>query len=335
VGAVSQRRVLVAVDGGGTKTDVLVLDPDGTVLGRARGKDSCPQVIGLPKAVRRLDRSVTSALVEAGRAVGGPVRVGRAGIFLSGLDLPIEIDELRGALAGLPWVEAADGLLVDNDTFALLRAGTPEHQAVAVVCGTGMNCIGRRADGATVRFPAIGAISGDWGGGWELGQQAVWHAARAVDGRGPATTLATLVPAELGRPDMAAVIEDLHRGRLDPGVLPTLAPLLFRAAAAGDPVAGSVVDRQADEIVLLAAAALRRLDLVDDDVPVVLGGGVLAARDPRLVAGIRAGLARVAPRARLEFVTAPPVLGAALLVLEAEGAEAEALARATAALGAA
>lgn len=323
------RRVLVAVDGGGTKTDVIVLGTDGSVLARAQGKDSCPQVIGLPKAVHRLDRLVTTALAEAAEAAGENVALWRAGIYLSGLDFPIEIDELRAALAGLPWVEAADGLLVDNDTFALLRAGTPEHEAVAVVCGTGINCVGRRADGATARFPALGAISGDWGGGWELGEQAVWHAARAVDGRGPATVLAEMVPAALGRPDMAAVVQDLHRGRLGTRVLPTLAPVMFRAAAIGDAIAGSVVDRQAEEVVLLAAAALRRLGLADHDVPVVLGGGVLAGRDPRLVGGIRDGLAAVMPHARLEFVTAPPVLGAALLALEYAGAGPQALERAT------
>jgi N-acetylglucosamine kinase-like BadF-type ATPase len=320
--------VLVAVDGGGTKTDVVALGADGDVLGRVQGKDSCPQVIGLPKAVARLDRLVTSALAAAATATGEQVRLAHAGIYLSGLDFPVEIEELRAALAGLPWFAAAESVQVDNDTFALLRAGTPAHEAVAVVCGTGINCVGRRADGATARFPALGAISGDWGGGGELGEQAVWHGARAVDGRGPGTVLAEMVPAALGRPGMAAVIEDLHRGRLARDVLPALAPVVFRAAAAGDGVARALVDRQAQEVVLLAVAALRRLGLEHDEVPVVLGGGVLAARDPRLLQGIRDGLSAAVPNARLEFVTAPPVLGAALLVLEDAGAEPAALARA-------
>lgn len=323
------RRVHLAVDGGGTKTDVLALGTDGAVLGRVRGKDACPQSIGLRKAVTRLDALVTSALAEAAATTGDEVVLAGAGIYLSGLDFPVEIEEIRAALQPLPWLPAAEGVCCDNDTFALLRAGTPERQAVAVVCGTGINCVGRRADGATARFPAIGAISGDWGGGWELGEQAVWHGVRAVDGRGPQTLFASMVPEALGLPDMAAVTMALHRGPLNRRVIPTLAPLVFRAAAAGDAVACAVVDRQAEEIVLLAAAALRRLGLEHDEVPVVLGGGVLAARDPRLMAGIRDGLSTRAPRARLEFVTAPPVLGAALLVLEAAGAEVAALDRVT------
>jgi N-acetylglucosamine kinase-like BadF-type ATPase len=312
--------VLVAVDGGGSKTDVLVLDPDGSVLAHAHGPGSCPQVIGVQPALAVIDHLVRTAL--AGRS-----DVARVGIYLSGLDLPVEITTFTAALRTLAWFTPA-AAVVDNDTFALLRAGTDSREAVVVVCGTGINCVGRRSDGATVRFPALGRISGDWGGGFELGEQAIWHAARAVDGRGPVTTLAHLVPAALGLPTMAAVIEDLHFEVLGHEDVTRLSPVLLAAAAAGDAVASGVVERQADEVAALALAALRRLDLTDTAVPVVLGGGVLAARDPGLTEGIRSRIALAAPRAHLTFVTQRPVLGAALLVLEAHESPAEVIERA-------
>lgn len=90
----------------------------------------------------------------------------RAGVYLSGLDLSREVEAYRLRLQALG---LAPTLLVDNDVFALLRAGTRAPDAVAVVCGTGINAVGRRADGAVVRFPALGSISGDWGGGDRLG----------------------------------------------------------------------------------------------------------------------------------------------------------------------
>jgi len=321
--------VLLAVDGGGSKTDVLALDPDGTVLAHARGGGSCPQIIGVRPALEVIDALVRSALATAGRS-----DVLRVGVYLSGLDLPVEIATFTAALETLDWYAGAGDVVVDNDTFALLRAGTPAHEAVVVVCGTGINCVGRRADGVTARFPALGRISGDWGGGFELGEQAIWHAARALDGRGPSTVLAELVPAALGRPTMAAVIEDLHFEVLGHDDITGLSPVLLDAAVAGDAVAVSVVDRQADEVAALALAALRRLDLVDAAVPVVLGGGVLAARNPRLTEGIRARIAAVAPGSHLVFVAERPVLGAAFLVLEAHGASAGALERTRSASGA-
>lgn len=331
MGAVTTAPVLLAVDGGGSKTDVVALGADGAVLARARGGGSCPQVIGVDRAVAVIDGLVGAVLGELAAGGAGP-RADRVGVYLSGLDLPVEIETFAAALAVLPWAARAGAVVLENDTFALLRAGTAAHEAVAVVCGTGINCVGRRADGVTARFPALGRISGDWGGGAELGELALWHAARARDGRGPATVLADEVPRALGRPDVATVVEDLHLGRLRSRALTGLAPVLLAAADAGDRVAGSVVDEQAAEIVRLAVAAIQRLGLEGTPVPVVLGGGVVASGNRRLLDGVAAGLAARAPLAEPTVVTAPPVLGAVLLVLEAAGAPPAALDRAAAGL---
>lgn len=309
-------RLVVAVDGGGSKTEVVVMREDGPIVGRSRGAGSSPHFEGLGESVARIDELVWDAIGQAAETLGvagtAPV-VLHAGVYLSGLDLPVEMDTYRDALAGFDWFP--EGSIVDNDLFALLRAGTDAPDAVAVVCGTGINALGVRADGETARFAALGGISGDWGGGWFLGEQALWHAARAVDGRGPATVLAELVPAALDLPNVQEVIEALHFGRLPHSELIQLSPVLFRAAWEGDAVAASVIDRQAEEIVALAASAIRRLGLEGQALPVVLGGGVLAARDERLLAGVTAGLAREVPNAVPLVTEEPPVAGAAALAL--------------------
>ncbi|XUK61257.1 BcrAD-BadFG domain-containing protein [Plantibacter sp. RU18] len=308
-------RLVVAVDGGGSKTEVVVMRLDGTVVGRARGAGSSPHFEGLERSAAIIDALVREAIGPAVEAMGAgdDVAVTHAGVYLSGLDLPVEMDAYRDALEGSDWFPA--GSVVDNDLFALLRAGTDAPDAVAVVCGTGINALGVRADGETARFAALGGISGDWGGGWFLGEQALWHAARAVDGRGPATALADLVPTALGLGSVQEVIETLHFERLPHSELIRLSPVLFTAAEAGDAVAAGVIDRQAEEIVLLATAAIHRLGLQDTAVPVVLGGGVLAARDERLLVGVTAGLAREVPRAVPVVTEEQPVAGAAALAL--------------------
>lgn len=316
--------LILAVDGGGSKTDVVLLDFDGGVLAWERGHGSSPQLEGLVESVRIIDELV-------GRVLDGrdAQRLAHVGLYLSGLDLPDEIDAFRRAIAHLPW--AAGSLIAENDLHALLRAGTDASDAIAVICGTGMNAIGVRADGAVVRFPALGPLSGDWGGGSELGDAVVWHAARAEDGRGPATSLRGMLLDAVSAPSVSALIEDVHLGRRDEGFA-RLAPLIFEAALAGDAVALGVVHRQADEVVSYVAACIGRLGLQGREVPVVFGGGVARARDPLLLHAISAGLLERAPGARLEIVDAPPVLGAALLALGDGGADAGALARATASL---
>lgn len=317
--------IVVAVDGGGSKTDVVSLDLEGRVLANARGPRSSPHVVGLDASVAVIDALVGEVARDA--------RVVQADVYLSGLDLPIELERYRAALAGRSW--ALGGLVVDNDLFALLRAGTEAPNAVAVICGTGINAVGIRADGATVRFPALGEISGDWGGGFGLGSAALWHAARAVDGRGQATALVDAVRERLGVESIDQLIEQLHFGERESGDLSALAPVVFEAAASGDDVAMSLVDRQAEEVVAFVRAIVERLSLADRAFPVVLGGGLFEVETPRLSEGIAAGVHAVAPRAELVHVRRRPIAGAALLALAHAGASAEAIGSADAAFGAA
>ena len=317
--------LVLAVDGGGSKTDVVLLTTAGEVLAWERGPGSSPQIDGLEESVAVIDELASRAL-----GTRDPRVLAAVGLYLSGLDLAEEIAVFRAAIAPLPW---ADGAVVENDLHALLRAGTDAEDAIAVICGTGMNAIGIRADGDRVRFPALGPLSGDWGGGAELGDAVVWHAARAEDGRGPETALVGLLLQAVDAPSVASLIEDVHLGRRPGQTVSSLAPVLFAAAAAGDSVARSVVQRQADEVVAFVRACVSRLDLHGVEVPVVFGGGVARSRDPLLLDGIRAGLHADVPAARLQIVDAPPVLGAALLVLSAAGAVEEALDRAREELG--
>jgi N-acetylglucosamine kinase-like BadF-type ATPase len=121
-------------------------------------------------------------------------------------------------------------------------------------------------------------------------------------------------------PSATAVTEALHFGDLDAIRLVELAPGVLAAARAGDTVALSIVERLADEVALLAVTALRRLDLLQRPATVVLGGGVLASRDPLLLDGVVRRLDAQAPQALVSVVSAPPVLGAALAGLDLLGA---------------
>ncbi|GAA4919642.1 N-acetylglucosamine kinase [Streptomyces coeruleoprunus] len=307
---------VVAVDAGNSKTDVAVVGADGTVLGTARGGGFQPAVAGVGVAVDALAEVVGEA-VSAARLTGdGPCAV-HVSACLANADLPAEEEELTRAVHARGW---GTSTAVRNDTFAILRAGVDEPRGVAVVCGAGINCVGMLPDGRTARFPALGRISGDWGGGSGLAEEALWWAARAEDGRGEPTGLARALPAHFGLGSVYALIEALHLGRIPAVRRHELTPVLFAVSAAGDPVARGLVERLAREVVAMATVALDRLDLLDAEVPVVLGGGVLAAGHPDLNPRIAELLADKAPRAVLRVVTAPPVLGAALLGLDHVGA---------------
>ncbi|WP_162908085.1 N-acetylglucosamine kinase [Allorhizocola rhizosphaerae] len=303
----------IAVDGGNSKTDVLIGDVDGNVLAAVRGPGSSPQTLGVQPALRLLAELFDRARTGAG--LSGPLD--RADLYLAGVDLPEEVEAVSAAVSETGWARAYH---VDNDTFALLRAGTDEPDAVAVVCGAGINCVGRTADGRSARFPALGMLSGDWGGGQHLASLALWHAARGEDGRGPATALAGAVAGHCGVRTIAEVVAGVHLGTIPKDILDDLSALLFTVAAAGDPVARRVVDRQAKEIVALATVAANRLGLRDSRFAVVLGGGVLRAQHPLLHEAVTEGILAHSPVAEVCVLTQPPVLGAGLFALDALGA---------------
>ncbi|MCX4415606.1 ATPase [[Kitasatospora] papulosa] len=307
---------VLAIDAGNSKTDVAVIGADGTVLGHARGGGFQPPVVGVDMAVDALGTAVLAAFAQA-----GVVGVEHVSACLANADLPVEERELAGALVARGWGRTVE---VRNDTFAILRAGVDEPRGVAVVCGAGINCVGMRPDGATARFPAIGRMSGDWGGGSGLAEEAMWFAARAEDGRGEPTELARTLPGHFGLDSVYALIEALHLGHIPFGRRHELTPVLFATGAAGDRIARGLVERQGDEVVAMISVALTRLGLLEEETPVVLGGSVLAARHPALDDRIAELLSVRAPKAVVRVVSAPPVLGAALLGLDHTGAAREA-----------
>ena len=307
---------VLAIDAGNSKTDVAVVAADGEVLATARGAGFRPPAVGVTAAVDTLADTVTRACTAA-----GVTSVTHVSACLANADLPVEEEQLAAALHARAWGTTVD---VRNDTFAILRAGVPEPRGVAVVCGAGINCVGMRPDGRTARFPALGRLSGDWGGGWGLAEEAIWHAARAEDGRGGPTALSRALPAHFALPSMYALIEALHLERIPGARRHELTPVLFATAAAGDGVARAVVDRLAQEVVTMATVALTRLELLEEETPVLLGGGVLTAGHGQLDDGVRELLAARAPKAVARVVRARPVLGAALLGLDRLGAAPEA-----------
>ena len=166
-------------------------------------------------------------------------------------------------------------------------------------------------------------MTGDFGGGHDLGTEAVSAAARSEDGRGPLTALERAVPAHFGLATPTELAEAIHFGRIPERRVVELAPVVL-AEADGDPVAASIRDRLATEVVTLVRVALERLDLAGEAVEIVLGGGLFQSGDAGLLHAVSDGVLRLAPLAVVRDSALPPVVGAALAGLDELGAAPEA-----------
>lgn len=296
---------LVALDAGNSKTDIVLLAPDGTVAGHRRQGGFRPVEHG---AHRELDQLVAGIRALAGQCGDPPLALVAA--YLANADFPEQEAEYAEYLSALG---IATRVVVGNDMVALLRSGAPGPAGVAVVCGAGINCIGIGADGRQVRFAALGELTGDWGGGPALAAEALFLACRGEDGRGPRTALSAAIADHFNTRTAIEAGIALSLKSIPTNRLHELAPLVFEVAAQGDSQALSVVHRQAAEVVAMAGVAITKLGLAEQDCEVVLGGGVLAARDPLLIGQISAGLVQLCPRARIVIPDQPPVVGAVIL----------------------
>jgi hypothetical protein len=244
-----------------SKTHLALVARDGELLRLVRGPESQPHNVGFARALEVLDGLYAKA--------GGTGAADVAQLNMAGVDFPTEEEELRDAIEARGWAERTE---VGNDTFAVLRAGTERGWGVAVVCGTGINCVGVSADGRHVRFPALGQITGDWGGGTDVGYAALYAAARSEDGRGPKDDARTAVPAHFGSRRRSSsrrrCIADGIRARR---VLELPAGRFRRGRAR--PGRSEIVDRLSAEIVAMARVALERLELAGEPAEVLARRG--------------------------------------------------------------
>ena len=299
---------VLAFDGGNSKTDILLVRADGQILGSARSAPFQPYLAGDAGALAALEPQVHELLQRAGLS-----RATHAAASLANADRPEEERAFEAAIVERGWAVSAT---VVNDTLAVLRAGTTDGIGVAVVCGAGINAIGVDDSDGVVRFPALGPLTGDWGGGQGLAQQVMWWSVRSEDGRGPATALADAAAAHLGFGTATECALAFHSGLLRDEQMHELVPLLFAVAESGDEVAKDIISRQADEIVTLVRVCVERLSFATESIPVVLGGGVLAADQPLLIEAVVTGLLQVSPRCAPQVLHAPPVMGAAVQGLD-------------------
>jgi len=338
---VRELAAVLAIDGGNSKTEVALVGSDGTILSAVRGGPSNHQNIGVEAASSELMTLVRKAAELAGLSADEAIAT-HTSACLAGADLPVEEADLNRLVQSFGWSASSS---VVNDTFAVLRAGLADGGplwGIGAVCGAGTNCAGTGPDGEEFRFLALGTISGDWGGGGDLGPEALWWAVRAEDGRGPQTELRQAVAAYFHVERVEDVTVGLHLGTIPYLELHGLVPVLFEVAGRGDRVAIQVLRRQAEEICLMVEVAAGRLGLAGGSadsgrkssgpgggqpVPVVLGGSIMAARDPLLTSAITGRLTASIPGAEIRIVDVPPVVGAALLGLDHVGAPAIAAAR--------
>lgn len=301
--------VVLGVDGGGTKTEAIVADLTGDVLGTGRSGGSNWEIVGREAAAAEIGTAVDGALAAARRRRADVVS---AAFGLAGIDWPADVAPMRDALARLHLPGLA---IVENDSLIALRAGAPSGWGIVSNVGTGTVTAGRDASGRWFRTMAVG-----WGepsGASSLAREAVHAIAAAHHGTGPDTALTERVVERLGRASVLDLFESISRQHLRVG--PDLAPLVDEVARAGDTVAIELIRSSGRRHGEMVVGVARRLALTSDRFELVRCGSRHLHATPFFDEAFVAAVAADCPHAEAIMFDGRPATGAVLLALDAIG----------------
>lgn len=303
-------RYFLGVDIGGTKSNALIADEAGRAVGFGTGGAGNPEVVGYGGLARVLREITAQALSRAGLTVD---RIAGAGFGIAGYDWP---SQRATTLSAIEPLGVSAPMEVVNDTIIGLLAGSVEGWGIALVSGTGCNCRGWDRQRREGRALGIGEWMGEAAGAGELVEKAVQAVGREWTRRGPPTRLTPAFIGLTGARDIEDLIEGATTGRY--WLTAEAAPLVFRVAAEGDPVARGIIEWAGRELGEMAAGVIRQLGFEALEFEVVLVGS-MHNRSPLLMERLRETVHAVAPGARFVPLTAPPVIGGVLLGMEQAG----------------
>lgn len=301
---------LIGIDAGGTKTLGICVSLDKGILKKTLTGGSNHQVVGMNNTERIL-RELFTELKNGAEKEGHSVAAYCFGI--SGLDR--KKDEVAfGAMA--KGIAGEIPGRVCNDTFLILRAGTSDGVGVAVVSGTGANCVGIGRDGSQHRVGGLLSELGDYGGAYDLAIDALRASRRGKDGRGEWTILHDMIVSRFGLSEIEDIADLYTPGGLGVQV-EEVVRMVFEAADKGDAVAIGILTKAGKELGLCARLVAGKLFGADDEFPLVMGGSVLQkGSSPHFRETIVADARAAFPMIKPVLLDCAPVAGALMYAFD-------------------
>jgi N-acetylglucosamine kinase-like BadF-type ATPase len=304
--------LILAIDGGGSRTRCLAIQRNGQVLGESTSGPSNHLLIERELVKRSLDDAIKQVLVSA--------RVNREDVLclsagLAGVDFDgAGASEMEALLHDLGFPRT-----VVNGDMVIAHAGALRLKpGVIALAGTGSVVLGIGTQGERVKVGGWGPVYGDEGSAYRIGQMSLRAAAKMVDGRGPKTALTEALLGVLGLKDFKETISSVYVEEMQPREIAALTRVAYQVAEAGDEVARNIFFCAGEELAESVEAAIRRLKLDQSEVLVSYQGSVLEScrlLRERFVDVLKDHL----PKVSMVTPEFEPVIGSYLLGCEALG----------------
>lgn len=287
----AEERTFIGIDGGGTKTEFVLINEHGKLLNRILLGGMNPNAYGAEAACELLRRGI-DALHPADMNVCG-IYIGGAGLG-SGNNAEIVRTLLRKAY---PKIKIDCG----TDICNVIACSSDPENCIAVICGTG-SVVYSYQDGVLTRTGGAGYLLEKSGSGYDIGREALHAALQERDGSGEKTLLTAMVEERLGG-TVWSCIHELYKK--DISFIASFAPMVFDACAKKDAVAGRILQETIDRLAFLISVAVKKAPSAKT---VVLSGSVFTKNDMFLTMLSQ----KLDPGLKTETLVYPQVWGACL-----------------------
>jgi N-acetylglucosamine kinase len=294
----------LGIDGGGTKTDCVVLNDGGEIVGAGQGGAANAMRAGFDAAFRSIGEAAAQALKEA------QLRPGDITGVCAGLAGAGQRSVVRRVTVFLMHEFPHAVTQVTTDMEIAQEAAVGPGPGVVLIAGTGSAAFGRNIAGDAARSGGYGPWIGDEGSAYEIGRRAVAAVARTRDLDAPVTLLAEMIPAVLQCPDWDDLLQRISKNPDD--VFPKLFPAVADAANSDDSAALEILFAAAIGLGQLAMSVVRRLGMKDQEFPLVKCGGVFG-HSPKFDELLDTVLGSGAPRAKISIQKISAAVGAAYI----------------------
>ncbi|MBP3704970.1 MAG: hypothetical protein J6I98_05480 [Clostridia bacterium] len=304
-------KYILGIDQGGSKTHAAVAAENGEILGIGTGSGACHASTGMEYAMAAVLDAAQQACAQAGISLQ---EINRVGAGLTGVDWDFEGPLLQENLHKTLSVPL-EKIHVVNDCLIALRAASSKPAGCILCVGSGMNC-GVRRD-AQHEYVYGYYVDDACQGGSALGRRVVQAVLDSEAGLLPKTALTAPVLEQVGCKSVDEMLFMRVNGTLDDRKVLHLPEVLEQVILqTGDPVAVDVLCTFGRDIAKYVTAGLRRFDMLNDDVEVVLSGSVFKCRARELLDTVRAEILAAAPNIRIIESEYEPIVGSVLLALD-------------------
>jgi N-acetylglucosamine kinase-like BadF-type ATPase len=292
--------IYLGVDGGGTKTHIVLVNEAQEIISEGFAGASNPLRVGIENAVGNIFTAIDNACDAANRSRSDIVSatLGLAGVRRADIRQSV-LDSFRKRLP-------LKKIQVFTDAEIALYGTTLGKSGLVIIAGTGSICIGRDESGNVAMAGGWGPIAGDEGGGAGIAKRGLQAIAKALDGRGKPTAIsqAGLDYFRTSTPENMLIA--IYSPQVDNARIAGFARFVVEAAKENDEIAIEIMNEAGFELGSAAVAVIKKLKLERKKFPIGYVGSIFKA-DEILTDSLLETVHKIAPKA---YLTAPKLIPA-------------------------